>query len=414
MARGRPNLVGLGVSLGAAGAAGAMGAAGLIADRIRRREDAQLPEYASLVEAPDREFAVVADDGVTLYAAVDEPSTGSSTTTADGRAKPTVVMSHGYCLSSECWVLQRRALKRAGYRVVIWDQRGHGRSEKGARAGYHIDQLGKDLYAVIQQLAPEGDLALVGHSMGGMTCMALAEYRPEVVTERTIAFAAVATSPGSLPLANGGFAAAAGKQILERLGPSVFTRLANRPELLASLLRANRDLEEFLVERYSFASPVPRSAVRLASKMLLGTNLEVMSDFVPTFDSYNKVPALARFAHVETLVFNGTQDVLTPPEHSELIVRGIPGAEHVLINNAGHIIMLEYPDLLNEHLLGLFERAEQGRIRRLDPAEKPSVTLTITPVAKTRRVREGLRQARARGAAAASERAAASGGRVAR
>ena len=37
MARGRPNLVGLGVSLGAAGAAGALGAAGLIADRIRRR-----------------------------------------------------------------------------------------------------------------------------------------------------------------------------------------------------------------------------------------------------------------------------------------------------------------------------------------------------------------------------------------
>jgi pimeloyl-ACP methyl ester carboxylesterase len=55
-------------------------------------------------------------------------------------------------------VLQRRALRRAGYRVVVWDQRGHGRSGKGATAGYHIDQLGEDLYAVIQAAAPDGDL----------------------------------------------------------------------------------------------------------------------------------------------------------------------------------------------------------------------------------------------------------------
>ncbi len=394
MARGRPNLVGLGVSLGAAGAAGALGAAGLIADRIRRREDAQLPEYSSLIEAPSRELAVVADDGVVLYAAIDEPT--GPTVTAAGHPKPTVVLSHGYCLTSECWVLQRRALRRAGYRVVSWDQRGHGRSGKGAKAGYHIDQLGKDLYAVIQAAAPEGDLGLIGHSMGGMTVMALAESHPDVIRDRTVAFGAIATSPGSLPLANGGFVAATGKQVLERLGPSVFTGLSKRPELLGTLLKANRDMEEFLVERYSFASPVPRSVVRLTAKMLLGTDLGVMSDFVPTFDAYNKIPALAHFAHIETLVFNGTQDVLTPPAHSELIVQGIPGAEHVLIRDAGHVIMLEHPDLLNDQILALLDRAEQSRAKHLDPAEKPHVTLVVTPVGKARRVREGLRNSRKR------------------
>jgi len=92
----RPNLLGLGVSVGAAGAAGALGAAGLIADRIRRRQDAQLPEYASLIEPPDREFSVVADDGTVLYAGIDDPAPGSVTTDADGRAKPTVVLSHGF------------------------------------------------------------------------------------------------------------------------------------------------------------------------------------------------------------------------------------------------------------------------------------------------------------------------------
>ena len=232
--------------------------------------------------------------------------------------------------------------------------------------------------------------------MGGMTIMALAESYPDVIRDRTIAFGAIATSPGSLPLANGGFVAATGKQVLERLGPSVFTGLSKRPELLGTLLKANRDLEEFLVERYSFASPVPRSVVRLTARMLMGTDLAVMSDFVPTFDAYNKIPALAHFAHIETLVFNGTQDVLTPPAHSELIVRGIPGSEHVLIRDAGHVIMLEHPDLLNDQILALLDRAELGRAKHLDPAEKPHVTLHVTPVGKARRVRDGLRNSRKR------------------
>ncbi len=392
MSRGRPTLTGLGIGLGAAGMAGAAGAASLVADRLRRREDAALPEYASLIEPADQELVVVADDGVVLHAQVDEPT--GDPFTADGRRKPTVVLSHGFCLTSECWVLQRRALRKAGYRVVTWDLRGHGRSGPGSSGNYVIDQLGEDLYAVIQAAAPEGDLALGGHSMGGMTTMAMAAAHPEVIEERTVAFAAIATSPGGHPVANGGFAAAAGKVLLERVGPRVFGRLVARPELLASILRANRDLEEFLVERYSFASPVPRSAVRLTAKMILGTHLTVMSDFVHTFNSYDKTAALALFTHVETLVFNGTQDVLTPPSHSEIIIAAIPSAEHVLIRDAGHIIMLEYPDLLNEHLIALLDRAALDRAEHLDPADKPPVTTVVTPVGKARQVREGLREGR--------------------
>ena len=105
------------------------------------------------------------------------------------------------------------------------------------------------------------------------------------------------------------------------------------------------------------------------------------------------------FTHVETLVFNGTQDVLTPPSHSEIIVAAIPGAEHVLIRDAGHIIMLEYPDLLNEHLISLLDRAALDRAEHLDPADKPPVTTVVTPVGKARQVREGLREGR-RGRAA--------------
>jgi pimeloyl-ACP methyl ester carboxylesterase len=386
-------VLGVGVGLGAAGAAAALGAAGLVADRLRRHQDEALPEYATLVEPPSAELVAIASDGIPLHVVVDEP-VGDGRTDS-GRPTPTVVFSHGYCLTSQCWVLQRRALKRAGYRVVTWDQRGHGQSAHSATRGDLIDQLGQDLHSVIQEAAPEGPLALIGHSMGGMTTLSMAEQFPEIVEKRVIAFGCIATSPGGIPLANGTFVASTTKLALEKLGPRVFGQLSKRPEMVKSVLKANRDLEEFLVERYSFASPVPRSIVRLTAKMILGTDLNVMSDFAPTFGAYDKTAALAQFAGVETLVFNGIQDILTPPEHSRTIVDAIPGAEHVLIRDGGHVIMLEHPDLLNEQIISLLERADLAQERHVEMEDKPRVTQVLSNIAKKRQLREG-RQARGR------------------
>ena len=64
----------------------------------------------------------------------------------------------------------------------------------------------------------------------------------------------------------------------------------------------------------------------------------------------------SHFHGVEVLVLNGVHDVLTPPDHSEEIVRLVPGAEHVVIEEAGHIIMLEHPEVLNEQFAALIER----------------------------------------------------------
>jgi pimeloyl-ACP methyl ester carboxylesterase len=117
--------------------------------------------------------------------------------------------------------------------------------------------------------------------------------------------------------------------------------------------------------------------------MIMGTDLQVMADFAPTFDAYDKTAVLRHFVGVDTLVFNGTEDLLTPPEHSEAIVRLIPGAEHVIIRDAGHVIMLEHPDLLTEQLEALFERSVGARGRDSEVTRKPHVRRVVTPVAKT-------------------------------
>ena len=97
-----------------------------------------------------------------------------------GRTPLTVVFMHGFASTMHCWHYQRRALTTAGFRVVIWDQRGHGRSGRGARELHHRPARRATCAPSSTPAAPSGPVVLVGHSMGGMTMMALAEQHPEL------------------------------------------------------------------------------------------------------------------------------------------------------------------------------------------------------------------------------------------
>ncbi len=112
-----------------------------------------------------------------------------------------MVLVHGFALDRRTWHFQRTALAELtdpAVRQVIYDLRSHGRSERAARESCTLDQLGQDLAAVIRALAPDGPLVLVGHSMGGMAIMALAEQDPGLFAERVAGVALVATSAGEI------------------------------------------------------------------------------------------------------------------------------------------------------------------------------------------------------------------------
>jgi pimeloyl-ACP methyl ester carboxylesterase len=81
-----------------------------------------------------------------------------------GPGRP-VVLLHGWPLSGEAWEPQVGALAAAGYRVVRYDRRGFGRSDK-PMTGYGYDTLADDLDGVLTELDLR-DVTLVGFSMGG-------------------------------------------------------------------------------------------------------------------------------------------------------------------------------------------------------------------------------------------------------
>jgi pimeloyl-ACP methyl ester carboxylesterase len=373
-------LVGLGIGLAAAGVATAAGAAAGKANRDRIERLSVLTPEGGFAHTPDKELVVVADDGVPLHVEIDEPDAATG-----GDDNPTIVFSHGYTLSLKSWVLQRKVMAAGGYRCVLWDQRSHGQSGEGPADSCNVDQLGRDLHRVIEEAAPDGPLVLVGHSMGGMTVMAMAEQFPETVRERAVAAAFVATSAGGQDMVTLGFGQFVGR-LIGRLGPRVLSRLGTRQDWLWSVRRFGRDVEDLIVDHYSFASPVSQATVRYTGDMIFGTPFKVMADFLPTLNVHDKQAALAQFHGVETLVVNGRQDLLTPPSHSEAIVRLVPGAEHVVVEDAGHIIMLEHPDVVDEQLLELVERGMRAASAGVKVERKPRVRRTVTDLAKRRRV----------------------------
>ncbi len=112
-------------------------------------------------------------------------------------APVTIVFSHGYTLNQDCWHFQRRDL--AEHRLVFWDQRDHGRSGRAQSVTATIDQLGADLKAVIDAAAPgPGPVVLVGHSMGGMTIMALAEQHPDMFGTKVAGAVLISTAASGL------------------------------------------------------------------------------------------------------------------------------------------------------------------------------------------------------------------------
>src|SRR3954447_25372963 len=201
------------------------------------------------------------DDGLSLYAEVDEAA-GVRT----GEPEPTLLFVHGYALNLDCWHFQRQYF-RGKHRLVFYDQRSHGRSERTDKEHATIDQLGHDLCRVIEQLVPEGPVVLVGHSMGGMTIMAFAEHHPDVFAARVRGVALISTTAGGLKT----------HRIVSRLipdavgaelGPRMIAVLARAPQLVDRVRRSGSNIGFMVAEEFAFGGDVPASYVEFVENML--------------------------------------------------------------------------------------------------------------------------------------------------
>lgn len=345
-----------GLAAGAAVAAGGAAAARTV--RQARRERVAVGRRTltgSLTHTPDAERALRTSDGVTLHVEVDDPDSPRA-------QAPTVVLVHGFTVSSQAWIFQRRALTEQGYRVVSYDHRGHGRSGAGATERATIAQLAEDLRLVLDRVvadvAPDAPIVLVGHSMGGMTLMAFGEAYPELIGSRVIGVCFMATSAGGEgQLISLGYGAAVGR-VIGRYGPGALQGLSRQEQVFRSLRRFGRDVEDYFVQHYSFSSPVSQSLVRFTGDLTFESSFATLGAFIATFNDHDRRDALERWGQIPALVLTSANDRLTPPEDGRRVADAVPGAEHVIVADAGHMVMLEHPDVVSKEILELLAQVQ--------------------------------------------------------
>jgi pimeloyl-ACP methyl ester carboxylesterase len=332
--------------IGAAGIGAAVGIRKIAVGRVRLRPDPEADEPFG--ELRGRPLTVLADDGLPLHVEID----------GDDDARLTVVFSHGYCLTQDTWHYQRRDLK--GLRMVFWDQRSHGRSGRSVPTHATIDQTASDLYTVLRAtIRPEDPVILVGHSMGGMTIMALAEAHPELFGGQVLGTVLVNTSGGGLNEMTLGLPLVLAK-VMRPLAPGVIRTLGKRASLVDRTRQAGADLAFFVIRRMGFADRgVSPKMVDFVEQMIRATPIDVIAEFYPTLMVHDKLAALEIVGRVPAIVMSGGADRLTPAAHGHRIAEALPDAELVElveVQEAGHLLPMEYPGLVTAAVRRMIEK----------------------------------------------------------
>jgi pimeloyl-ACP methyl ester carboxylesterase len=267
------------------------------------------------------------DDGVAL----EVTDTGSG---------PGLLLVHGFGGAKEDFADHVDALA-VRHRVVTFDHRGHGASDKPAdAAAYSLDRMAADVLAVADGLGIDA-FRLLGHSMGGMVSRRVVLAEPE----RIDALVLMDTSPGPIPRLDPELAELAAGIILEQ-GKDVLKPMLDEAGTLESpahlrLLAERPEMLEYEARNWQALSPV------MWATMLL--------------ELVHQPDQLELLAGVQcpTLVIVGDQDEPFV-DASRAMAAVIPGAELVVVRDAGHSPQFENPgrwfEALDGFLLGV-ERA---------------------------------------------------------
>jgi pimeloyl-ACP methyl ester carboxylesterase len=341
-----------------AGSGIALAAGGYLVDRVWARRADRTTDTARLGSIRGEMHPVVTDDGVLLHAEVDEVAPYRTARTGDTAGQPTVVFVHGFALNLDCWHFQRQAF-RGKRRMVFYDQRSHGRSGRSPEGSATIDQLGRDLHTVLEALAPDEKVVLVGHSMGGMTIVALAEQHPELFGDRIVGLGMVSTTAGGQrvhKILSRHIPDALGRRLVER-GLLV---AAERDRLLELARKAGPGVARVVVRQFAFGSGhVPPEYVAFVDSMIAATPLQVLVEFVPEFDALDKFHVVAAFDRIPTWIVCGTRDKLTSIGHARKLASRITDSHLVELEGGGHMPILEFKDEVNAVLGELFAAADE-------------------------------------------------------
>lgn len=216
---------------------------------------------------------------------------------------------HGAGGTHKHWGSQVQGLKGANRYAV--DLPGHGRSTGEGRTS--ISAYAEVILLLLDDLALD-EVTLVGHSMGGAISQYLALNHPSRVD----------------------------RMVLVGSG----ARLRVLPSLLEGMLRDFPSTVEMMLS-WAYSDSTSPELARLARGEWLENDPQVVHDDFAACDKFDVMDELAGIG-CPTLVLCGEDDKLTPPKYAHYLRDNIPRATLAIIPQAGHMVMMEQPDSVND------------------------------------------------------------------
>jgi len=232
-----------------------------------------------------------------------------------------LVMIMGYSGTMDLWDPQFLENLASQYQVIVFDNRGMGDTTTGTKE-FTMEQFAEDTAGLMDVLGI-GRAHVLGWSMGTNIAQEVALRHPDKVSKLVLYAADCGGEQAVLP----------SPEVMEELTDTSGTA-KERGERLFKLLFP----EEWLQRYPDFYKQFPKPNEKTSPE-----NIERQTQAMEKWPgTYDRLPDIRS----STLVATGTEDVLTPPQNSLIIINRIPGAWLVQIEGAGHGLMYQFPDRL--------------------------------------------------------------------
>ena len=236
--------------------------------------------------------------------------------------KPSVTFVHGAGFDHGVWTLFARHFSRLHWNVLSVDLPGHGRS--GGRPLMSVEAMSEWLVSVLDTLGIN-ETALVGHSMGSLISVETAAQHGDRIN-RLVLIGGIAPMPVS---------------------PPILEATANQPSTAHSMLTS------FGFGKANLLGGNPNPGMWMVGESMRRYEDEA-SDALDTdmraCNQYNRGLAAAATVSCPTLMIHGDADRLTPLKATRQLLAALPSGRIVLINGAGHTLMMEAPNVVLDHL----------------------------------------------------------------
>lgn len=224
-----------------------------------------------------------------------------------------IVFIHGSGMSGSLWYKQKDALKN-NLETILVDLPGHGKS-----SGDGCNSV-EEYRDVVRDVIKNNSLErcyIAGHSLGGAIAISFALTYPELLK-------------GVLLIGTG-------------------ARLRVLPKILDEIRIKKDEIVKFIID-YSFSDKTEQEVKDSFFKEMMKCDENVI---FKDFNSCNNFDVMDKVKEIDlpTLIICGTEDKLTPPKYSHYLHNEIKGSKLILIENAGHMVMVEKPEETNQSIL---------------------------------------------------------------